>query len=419
MTEHEVPSRAKTMEVSNKHDLLVPSSSHQGREPSATLMDSAEKQDEESAGHLKGLRLHFTTAALCLCLFLTNLEIPIVTTALVGITDDLGGFDRSSWIISAYLLGYVGAVAALIIIVCIPNGFPNQLRSDSEKSESARTNLNVLLGRVDVLGTAMLLVATTLLVAALQEAGTAFSWKSAFVIILLTISGLIWPAFLIWDRRVTLIGKEREPIFPRLQLVNNLNPLEAGLRFIPFTIAAPVGSIIAPTIAKTAKVPPIYLVVFASVVQVVGFALLSTLPTSDAIARAQYGYEFLAGFGCGINITLLILMTPWSVEERDKAVAMSSVAQFRVMGGVIGLAIVTAALNGLVRSKLRGILSHAQIEELLRSAAAIASTSAADRDQIRSAFAEGYNLQMKILAGLAAAQIPSSLVMWQKKQIVV
>lgn len=98
---------------------------------------------------------------------------------------------------------------------------------------------------------------------------------------------------------------------------------------------------------------------------------------------------------------------------------MSSVAQFRVMGGVIGLAIVTAALNGLVRSKLRGILSYAQIEELLRSAAAIASTSAADRDQIRSAFAEGYNLQMKILAGLAAAQIPSSLVMWQKKQIVV
>lgn len=76
MTEHEVPSRAKTMEVSNKHDLLVPSSSHQGREPSATLMDSAEKQDEESAGHLKGLRLHFTTAACVIyrarCAFRSN-----------------------------------------------------------------------------------------------------------------------------------------------------------------------------------------------------------------------------------------------------------------------------------------------------------------------------------------------------------
>lgn len=64
------------MEVSNKHDLLVPSPSHQGREPSATFMDSAEKQDEESAGHLKGLRLHFTTAACVIywtrCAFRSN-----------------------------------------------------------------------------------------------------------------------------------------------------------------------------------------------------------------------------------------------------------------------------------------------------------------------------------------------------------
>lgn len=98
---------------------------------------------------------------------------------------------------------------------------------------------------------------------------------------------------------------------------------------------------------------------------------------------------------------------------------MSSVAQFRVMGGVIGLAIVTAALNGVVRARLRHVLPQAQVEELLRSAAAIASTSGSERDRIRIAFAEGYNLQMKILAGLAAAQIPSSLVMWQKKQILV
>jgi hypothetical protein len=28
-------------------------------------------------------------------LFLTNLEIPIVTTSVVAITDDIGGFDRA------------------------------------------------------------------------------------------------------------------------------------------------------------------------------------------------------------------------------------------------------------------------------------------------------------------------------------
>ena len=99
---------------------------------------------------------------------------------------------------------------------------------------------------------------------------------------------------------------------------------------------------------------------------------------------------------------------------------MGSVAQFRVMGGVIGLAIVTAALNSSVRSKLAVFLSPAQIDELLRSAGSVsASFSGAMSAEIRAVFAEGYNLQMKILAGLAAAQIPSSLVMWQKKQIVV
>ena len=46
-----------------------------------------------------------------MCLFLVNLEIPIVTTSLVAITNDLHTFDQISWIISAYLLGYVGNVA--------------------------------------------------------------------------------------------------------------------------------------------------------------------------------------------------------------------------------------------------------------------------------------------------------------------
>lgn len=96
---------------------------------------------------------------------------------------------------------------------------------------------------------------------------------------------------------------------------------------------------------------------------------------------------------------------------------MGSVAQFRVMGGVIGLAIVTAASNGLVNEKLRNILPPAQLEEILRSAAAISSISGDTLVRVRTVFAEGYNLQMKILAGLAAAQIPSSILMWQKEQI--
>ncbi|KAE8335715.1 hypothetical protein BDV24DRAFT_168942 [Aspergillus arachidicola] len=64
-------------------------------------------------------------------------------------------------------------------------------------------------------------------------------------------------------------------------------------------------------------------------------------------------------------------MTPFTVEERDKAVAMGAVAQFRVMGGSIFLAIVTSVSNGFVRSHLRGVLDDEQLHSVLYSAAAV------------------------------------------------
>lgn len=104
----------------------------------------------------------------------------------------------------------------------------------------------------------------------------------------------------------------------RYQIVNSLEPLEAGIRLIPFTLAAPFGSIISAGLAKGGKIPALYFVVLAAVLQVIGFALLSTVPESHEISAAQYGYEIIAGFGCGINISLLLVMIPFRVQERDK-----------------------------------------------------------------------------------------------------
>ncbi|KAM0126842.1 hypothetical protein ACHAO1_009868 [Botrytis cinerea] len=62
---------------------------------------------QPSTVYLKGARLHIITAAIFLSLFITNLEIPIVTTSLVSITDDLNSFNEVNWIASAYMLGEV------------------------------------------------------------------------------------------------------------------------------------------------------------------------------------------------------------------------------------------------------------------------------------------------------------------------
>lgn len=98
---------------------------------------------------------------------------------------------------------------------------------------------------------------------------------------------------------------------------------------------------------------------------------------------------------------------------------MGSIGQFRVMGGVIGLAIITSAFNGLVRSQLSDLLSGSELETLLKSPATIALFTSDTQEIIRKTFAEGYTLQVKILAGLAAGQIPAAILMWEREQIMV
>ena len=45
---------------------------------------------------------------LCLSAFLSTLESTIISTSLVSITDSFEGFNRSSWIVTSYLLTYTG-----------------------------------------------------------------------------------------------------------------------------------------------------------------------------------------------------------------------------------------------------------------------------------------------------------------------
>jgi hypothetical protein len=66
------------------------------------------------------------------------------------------------------------------------------------------------------------------------------------------------------------------------------------------------------------QTPLVYILLFGAAIQVTGSALLSTVPTSSAIPAQVYVYQGLVGFGTGINLACLIVMTPFAVEKRDK-----------------------------------------------------------------------------------------------------
>ena len=104
----------------------------------------------------------------------------------------------------------------------------------------------------------------------------------------------------------------------RFQVVNENSSITAGLRLLPFAVATPLGSGLSSLAAGRLKIPPIYILLAGAILQTVGYAFLSTIPTSGGVWPGQYGYDVIAALGTGANIAILYLVTPFTVEERDK-----------------------------------------------------------------------------------------------------
>ena len=106
----------------------------------------------------------------------------------------------------------------------------------------------------------------------------------------------------------------------RFQNASGTSALGAGIRLLPFAFSCAVGSIASAMIAGKLKVPPLYLLLGASGLQIVGFALLSISSTNPAvgICGEMYVYEIIAALGVGVCIALQTVLVPFTVEKRDQ-----------------------------------------------------------------------------------------------------
>lgn len=374
------------------------------------------------------------TARLSICVSLGLLLGPIIGGAISA---------NTTWRWIFIINVPVAAICLAFVLVGMPRDFPFQ-GQESYDLRLSHTSAKSTVGRLDIVGAILLLFAVTLLTAGFEEAGSLFPWDSAYVITLLVISALSWVLLIIWERRVTLKNSILEPILPwrfftqrsiggillclmclggpfvisvyqlpqRFQVVNGLTGLEAGVRLIPFTLSSPVGTGVAASVAGRLKISPIYIILAGALLQVVGFALLRTLPITTELLPRTYGFEIIAGFGCGMNLALLFVVIPGVVEARDQAVAMGAASQFRMMGSAITAAIATSVYNGYTQPRLGnvGLESEASLGQPVH-------LTAGSDEIIKEVYAGGYNKQMIVLAAFAAAQVPAAILLWRRPQI--
>ncbi|MCJ1358941.1 MAG: hypothetical protein MMC33_008941 [Icmadophila ericetorum] len=516
--------------------------------------------DINSSTYMTGWRLQVATIALCLSLLLSSVETTIISTSLVNISNAFNAFDRSSWIVTAYLLTYTGflliiaklsdifgrksmilftlatftvfsiacglaqsviqlivfralqgiggggiftmvfailpemvppsgyalystilssvfalsnllgpvlggvinnhttwrwifylnapagAVTFALLVLAIPANFP-QPQAETKAPRSVALVIHSL-KKIDFLGTLLLLAASVLLVTALQETGTEYPWRSVFVIALLTISGILWIGFLLWERFLSQRGSRQEPMLPwrlvknrifmgvvlstfffglpflavvinlpqKFQFVDGTSPLGAGLRLLALVLSTPVASGIAGFLMQKLKIPPLYNLLCGGILLTIGLALMSTItPTNQSVSAAEYGYEVVVGLGLGFGLSTVIMAVPMLVERSDVAVAMGTIAQARMLGGTIGLAICTTILNSRIESDLSSILSPAQLAGLLQSSRVLQELEPQQRDIAKRVYEDSFDQQMRVLVAFGAATLLSSLIMLEKK----
>ncbi|ORY17866.1 putative multidrug resistance protein fnx1 [Clohesyomyces aquaticus] len=372
----------------------------------------------------------------------------------------LGGLisERSTWRWVFLLNVPVGLPALGLLCVCMPKGFPRHDHPGSRPPQHRRT---------DLIGAFLMLLALTLVITGFEEASNFSRWTSAVVLAPLIISALAWMMFLGYERYITVNDTESEPVFPwrfctngaivgiminaflagatfttcviqiplRFQVVNNETSWQAGIRLVPFGLAVPVGVALTAAICGKRRLPPIYLLFVASALKIIGIVFLSRVTLDRVLWKGQYGLQFVTGLGCGLSIGVTQLMVPFVIEKRDlgmcknnnvavsftypcfTATSTSASVQFRILGGAIALATVTAAMNSTIKPELAALVSQEELAHLLRTTTAIHILEQPIRMYVQMIFMDGYNLQLKILVGFAAAEIPATCLIWQRDQV--
>ncbi|KAL9079021.1 MAG: hypothetical protein Q9157_002078 [Trypethelium eluteriae] len=417
----------------------------------------------EKAGQPKEKwRLNVLVLGLCVSLLLSTLETTIVSTALVSITNELNGFAQRDWIVTSYLLTYtgfltiyakfsdifgrngpVGAVAMLLLVIFLP-----ATAADTAMFMLIRKRVhNHAWHRVDFIGAFLLLSASVLLVFVLEEAGARFAWDSAAMISSLVCACICWILFPLWEHYVDRPQSTQEPVFPirllkdrmisgmmlyafftgfpfmvvivnlpqRFQAINAVSPLLAGVYLMPLLLCSPLASGLSGYLVSNLKIPPFYLIVAGSILQLVGVCLLGSLPSVPLhLEKQQFGYEVIMGLGFGIGLSTILIMTPLVVEDKDMAVTMGALTRIRVLGGTLGLAICSSIFNNHVSSKLRNIIDPVELSKISDSASNINSLKEPQRNQIRVTFADAYSLQMHVVAAFSGLVFLVSFLMWER-----
>lgn len=144
-----------------------------------------------------------------------------------------------------------------------------------------------------------------------------------------------------------------------------------------------------------------------------GCAMFSVTPTSLSVPHILYGSQVVAGFGAGLTFCCTVMIISLNADFQDHALGQGLIAQARIVGGTLGVAM-SSALFGNHISSLTGTLTPSQISILYRNPAYISQLNVVEQLAVRDAFATSFNESLRICTYLGAVSLVISAFVWQR-----
>jgi predicted MFS family arabinose efflux permease len=144
-----------------------------------------------------------------------------------------------------------------------------------------------------------------------------------------------------------------------LQVVLHYSPLQAGLAFLPMTVASQVGSwAIASRLMPL--VPPRALMAPGALVAAAGMALLIFLQVDSGYATHVLPAEILLGLGVACVMVPAFSTATQGVDHREAGIASATVNTAQQIGGSLGVAVLNTvaagATAGFLGSRAEGLV---------------------------------------------------------------
>jgi EmrB/QacA subfamily drug resistance transporter len=236
--------------------------------------------------------------------------------------------------------------------------------------------------RFDILGVLLVTGGLVSVVYACSEAVTS-GWSSTEVVTLLVVAVALLTLFVLWEARTA------NPLLPLrilwdrnrggtciaagcavvgmlgmfllltyyFQVVQKYSPLQAGLAFLPLTLAVAFSAfgIASPLLPRVA---PRLLIVPGLLVTAAGLLVLTQLEVGSSYLTRTLPAEILLGAGLGCVVTPAFSVATQGVDRRETGIAAATVNTAQQVGGSLGVALLNTIAASATAAYLGGSASR-------------------------------------------------------------